>query len=360
MNDHEHPLATLPGIAHHHRYKRPGYCRQRPATTEPSLPLGQILLGDAARTLATLPSASVDLVATSPAYFRLRDYHVAGQLGLEETVDEWVAKIVAVCDELARVLTPTGSLFLNLGDSYSRHVRHGAAPKSLLLAPERVALALTERSWLLRNKIVWSKPAPMPSSVADRLTASWEPIYFFVRSPRYYFDLLPIREPHKTKPGKPRPISRSGKYGAEQAHWAGPLAGSNNGIAKARAEGRPGHPDGRNPGDVWTVHTAGYTGAHFATYPLRLIERPILAACPERVCTACGLPWHRVRRELVASCACGARWRPGVVLDPFMGAGTTAIAAERAGRDWIGIELNPSYRRLALERIAGDRVSRGG
>ena len=141
------------------------------------LPLGQVIVGDAARELARLPAASIDQVVTSPPYFRLRNYDHRGQLGLEDHVDDWAARLVAVADEVARVLTPTGTLWLNLGDTYATHRRQGAARKSLVLGPERIALALTARGWIMRNKIVWAKTTHLPSSVRDRLSASYEVIY---------------------------------------------------------------------------------------------------------------------------------------------------------------------------------------
>ena len=269
----------------------------------------------------------------------------------------WTSRsVAAVCDELARVLRPTGCLWLNLGDSYSRNPRFGAPPKSLLLGPERLMLALSERGWLVRNKVVWAKPNPMPASVTDRLNTTWEPMFLLVRSPHYYFHLDAIREPHRSTrpPASGRPSAT--KYDAlKRPAWAGLLAGSNSGLLKARAEGRAGHPLGKNPGDVWSVATASFGGKHYATFPAGLIERPIKATCPERVCTACGHPWLWSDQSLRPGCRCKAGTRPGIVLDPFMGAGTTALVAQRLGRDWLGIEINPDYARLAVDRIASDR-----
>jgi len=335
-----------------------GYCR-RSAPAWAALPQRDIILGDALTVLRQLPTASVDVVLTSPAYFRLRNYQTDGQLGMEATISEWVDHLVAVCDELARVLKNSGSLWLNLGDSYSRHARFGALPKSLLLGPERLLIALADRGWIVRNKVVWRKPNPMPSSVRDRLNTTWEPMFLLVRSSRPFFDLDVIREPLLTNrpPIKTSPVGL--KFaGGKHPTWAGPLAGSNDGLLKARAEGRSGHPLGKNPGDAWTVATANFAGQHFATFPAALIERPLKATCPERVCVSCGSPWLRTDQRLRPDCRCKAAWRPGVVLDPFMGAGTTAIVAERLGRDWLGIELNPDYRDLALDRITTERAKR--
>lgn len=336
------------------------YCRRSgPAgrSAHPTIETNRILIGDALTVLRSLPYRSIDSVITSPPYFLLRNYGVADQLGTESTVDEYASNIVAVCDEIARVLQPSGTLWLNLGDSYSRHTKFGSVPKSLLLAPERILLQLSQRGWIVRNKVVWAKPNPMPSSVRDRLSCTWEPIYMLVRSERYWFDLDAVRMPHTTL-RKPSRVTPAAKYGGKRPAWAGPLAGLNDGLTRAQIEGRSGHPFGKNPGDVWTIATAGFRGAHFATFPVQLIERPILATVPERVCSQCATPWKRVDSLLVANCTCGAESRPGVVLDPFIGAGTVAVAAERHGRDWLGIEINPAYAELARQRIAAARRKR--
>jgi site-specific DNA-methyltransferase (adenine-specific) len=349
-----------------------------------------ILTGEALAQLRTLPKNSIDTVVTSPPYFLLRRYDAGdGEIGIEETVTDYVRRLVAVLDELARVLKPGGSVWLNLSDGYSRHERYGAPPKSLLLAPERVLTALSNSGWIVRNKVVWAKPNPMPASVRDRLTCSWEALFLLVRSPLYFFDLDAIRIPHRSQRSASSPSGDSLKYnGGKRPEWAGPLAGSNDGLLKARAEGRSGHLLGKNPGDVWTVATAGYRGAHFATFPETLIRRPILATCPERVCSSCGKPWKQASRssvvgsrvptprddyvmrhasgwltlhergELEPGCGCQVGFRPGLVLDPFMGSGTTALVAESLGREWLGIELKPDYVELATERIATARTQR--
>jgi DNA modification methylase len=327
-------------------------------SAQPIIPSNQIIVADVLAGLRRLPSASADCVITSPPYFLLRNYSVDDQIGGEADVADYVQRLLAVCDELARVLKPAGTFWLNLGDSYSRHNRYGAPPKSLLLAPERILIGLFERGWIVRNKIVWAKPNPMPSSVGDRLSCTWEPLYLLVRSEQYFFGLDAIRQPHTTK-RTPALTAPKAKYGGKRPTWAGPLAGANDGLTRAHAEGRVGHPLGKNPGDVWTIATAGFRGAHFATFPPRLIERPILAAVPERVCVACGRAWQRAHSVLRSTCSCGARWRPGLVLDPFMGAGTVAIVAEQHGRDWLGIELNPEYAQLAEQRIQVARDQRG-
>lgn len=316
-----------------------------------ALPRNTILHGDAVTRLAQLPTGQVDCVITSPPYFQLRDYGVPGQLGLERTVSAWVEGQRAVARQLARVLKPAGSLWVNLGDSFSRAPRFGAPTKGMLLAPERFLLAMADDGWIVRGKIIWVKPNPMPSAVSDRLTNAYEVVYLLARSPQYYFDLDAIRVPHP----EPGPGGR-------------PLAG-------------------KNPGDVWTIPTHGFKGAHFATFPPDLVRRPLLAGCPEAVCTACGQPWRRrvtiARVDLPGSstpaaqpvadrhvarfrgrwntvrtigqlqpCDCGAATRPGVVLDPYFGSGTVGVVAREHGRDWLGIELNPAYAAIAQTRLA--------
>jgi DNA modification methylase len=323
-----------------------------------SLPRNQVLIGDARFELVGLPEASVDMVLTSPPYFRLRDYQVSGQLGLEHSVGDWVDNLRAVAQEVARVLTPTGCFWLNVGDSYSLHARQGAKRKSLLFGPERLALALISDGWRLRNKIVWQKANPMPSSVRDRLSCTWEALYVFVRHEHYFFDLDAIRMPHQSTPPKPR---LGGIPTAQREAWRGPNGDDASGLSAMKAQGRIGHLLGKNPGDVWKIASSNYRGAHHATFPVALAMRVIAAGCPEARCVVCRQPWKRqtirvlgnvaVRGSLEASCRCGAPREPGLVLDPFMGAGSTAIAAEQLGRDWLGVELNPDFAGLAIRRI---------
>ncbi len=334
-----------------------------------SVPRNTILIGDVRHRLAKLPDASVDCVITSPPYFQLRDYGIDGQMGLEPTIDGWVSDLRVAMRGVARILRPTGSLWLNLGDSYSRHAHFGAAPKSLLLAPERLATALIEDGWTLRNKVIWSKANAMPNSVRDRLACRWEVIYFLVRQRHYFFDLDAIREPHrsfvsKQRRAKPTPVSLD--QPTRRPKWAGPLAGNNSGLVRLKSLGLAGHPLGKNPGDVWSVSASNFRGPHFATFPVALIKRPLLATCPERVCVRCGTPWIRPRLvggphpattkpPIRPDCRCRKGWRPGLVLDPFFGAGTVGLLAEQYQRDWLGIEINPAFARLAKDRIVAAR-----
>jgi DNA modification methylase len=320
-----------------------------------SLPRNTVLVGDAVEVLRTLPSGSIDVAVTSPPYFQLRSYGVDRQYGLEPHIDAWVAHLQAVCRELQRVLVPTGSLWLNLGDSYSRHPRLGAPAKSLLLGPERLAVRLIADGWHLRNHIVWAKTNPMPASVRDRLACTWEHLYFFTKQPDYFFDLDSIRVPHRSRP--PQPGRRARTY--LPTDWAAPLSNDHGGLPAMKRAGRVGHPGGKNPGDVWSLATAAYRGAHFATFPTKLVERPIRAACPRRRCRRCRLATsHRLGRTALrgAGCSCGVGVEPGVVLDPFMGAGTVGVVAARERRDWIGIEINPTFAALARKRIATEQA----
>jgi len=340
------------------------------ARGDPRLSRNTILLGDVRERLAELPASSVDSVITSPPYFGVRNYGHDQQLGAEADVEGWVADLRAVCREVARVLRPTGSLWLNLGDGYSRRAAEGAAMKSLLLGPSRVALGLLQDGWILRNQVVWAKSNPMPTSVTDRLSCTYEVVYFFTRSRSYYFDLDAIRVPLRTT--RRQTTSDAGRsyppVGVGAPNRQGWTHNDNQGLSRMKAGGLAGHPLGKNPGDVWTLPTAGFRGGHFAAFPGSLVERPLLATCPERVCSSCGRSWQREleRRQgrllavgqMQPTCRCEAEGLPGIVLDPFMGTGTTALVAEEYGRDWVGIELNPAYVAMAEERLAAARVER--
>ena len=289
--------------------------------SRPALPREEVLIGDAYDQMTRLPDSSVDMVLTSPPYFRLRDYQVDGQLGLEQAVDNWVDNLHAVAGETHRVLVPTGSFWLNVGDTYSTHIRQGAGRKSLLLGPERLALALIGDGWLLRSRIAWAKPNPMPSSVKDRLTAGWEYLYVFVKQSRYFFDLDAIRQPHSSRPSKQQRVTASVR-GREA--WRGPNSGSASGIETMRAQGRVAHPLGKNPTDVWRIASSNYRGAHHATFPIALATLAIAAGTPEARCTRCRLPWKRpilrqlgglgMRGELSPTCNCQASSEPGLVM----------------------------------------------
>jgi site-specific DNA-methyltransferase (adenine-specific) len=315
----------------------------RRATVPFEAPRNVVLAGDVRKVLADLPAESIDSVVTSPPYFQLRDYGMSKQMGLESTVDEWVDELRLVMGGIARVLKPTGSVWLNLSDTFSRHQRYGAPAKSLLLGPERLALALIEDGWTIRNKVVWAKSNTMPTSVRDRLSCTWEAIYLLTRNGSYHFDLDAIRIPHRSERKKTAGSRGPSNLASTRPDWAGPLAGNNAGLSRLKAQGLVGHPLGKNPGDVWMMSASNFRGQHFATFPPALVTRPLLATCPERTCTSCGKPWERepslkdrqlvLRRALLPTCDCQADWQQGLVLDPFFGSGTTGLVAEKHQRD---------------------------
>ena len=295
--------------------------------------------GDALAVLTDLPDRSVDCIVTSPPYFGLRDYGVDGQIGAEPSPAEFVAALVAVFREARRVLADDGTLWLNLGDSYvhkkasgpqgrdgERATRtftadaaggwSGLPDKNLLGIPWRVALALQDDGWTLRNEIIWHKPNAMPESVADRLSNRHEHLFLLTKQPRYWFDLDPIREPRSEVSIKRATPHRSpaGKAAREGLPYAGIASPQTLALSQMMHDG------GRNPGDVWTIATQPFTEAHFATMPPALAERCVQAGC-----------------------------KPGgTVLDPFSGSGTTGLAAARHGRRYVGIDLNADYLDLSL------------
>jgi DNA modification methylase len=310
----------------------------------------RILQGDCRDVLKTLPEESVHCIVTSPPYWGLRDYGVPGQIGLEPDPDEWLAQMVQVFQEAGRVLRRDGTLWLNLGDAYGSgtradrdcssttkhgywnnpaiHKRLSSPAKQLLGLPWRVALALQANGWYLRQDIIWHKPNPMPESVTDRCTKAHEYLFLLAKSERYYYDADAIREPHstdaekyKTPEGKRAGISCE-DY--EERKWHD----RSDGLARPpmTMKNREYHPLGRNKRSVWSVATQPYREAHFATFPPALISPCILAGCPEG----------------------------GTVLDPFGGAGTTGLVADRLGRDALLVELNPEYVAMARQRIRDD------
>lgn len=299
--------------------------------------------GDVLDVLKTLPDESVQTCITSPPYFGLRDYGMEGQIGLEPTIEDYVGKMVDVFSEVRRVLKDDGTLWLNLGDSYSsfkdKGVRQqtlagksrtepsggkarnrdraameacGLKNKDLIGIPWRVALALQADGWFLRQDIIWNKPNPMPESVTDRCTKSHEYIFMLAKSQRYYYDQGAIKEPQTT----PMDTKANQSFGAP--------GGKAEAVYGAKVSGDKWVPSGvRNKRSVWTVTTKPFAGAHFATFPPDLIRPCVLAGAPAG----------------------------GVVLDPFSGSGTTGMVAVEEGRKHIGIELNPEYQELAVERI---------
>jgi len=297
--------------------------------------INKIYTGDTIDVLKTLPDKSINCCVTSPPYWGLRDYGKDDQIGLEKTPDLFVSKLVEVFQQVKRVLKDDGTLWLNLGDSYSRvggpqpeqsvrkNTEHvvdafkgsskgvvGLKPKDLIGIPWMVAFALRTDGWYLRQDIIWHKPNPMPESVKDRCTKSHEYIFLLSKSPKYHYDHEAIKEPARNWGTRDRSKMRNGTTDPKLKH-----------------HGLTGKPDEENPmknkRDVWTVTTRSFKGAHFATFPPDLITPCILAGCPEG----------------------------GTVLDPFSGAGTTALVSKMNKRKYVGIELNPEYVELSENRL---------
>ena len=371
----------------------------------------RIIVGDVIDGLRTLDAGSVQCCVTSPPYWGLRDYGVGGQIGLEKTPDEFVAKMVDVFREVRRVLRDDGTLWLNLGDSYAKagvsglglhtetsttgkpnpyaavkkEIPDGLKPKDLCMMPWRVAMALQADGWWLRSVICWAKKAPMPESVTDRPTSSWDPIFLLAKSERYFYDAEAVKEPLTEAAVKRQAYGRSNQWGhiidANQ-HT------DNREHADAKSYGAGDGPTGRNQRNVWHLGPEPYAEAHFATFPTEIPRRAIRAGTSEKgCCAACGAPWRRVveRKNMVIApsgregriaghgqrstsgamvepptsktlgwkpgCGCGAECVPCVVLDPFLGSGTTVAVARELGRYGVGCELNPEYVALARERI---------
>lgn len=304
-----------------------------------------VIVGDARAELCKLPADSVHCCVTSPPYYGLRDYGCEGQIGLEPTPDEYVAALVGVFREVRRVLRRDGTLWLNIGDSYSSHdpgghrdghflnpggrqseaamgVRNragtyviGMKRKDLIGIPWMLAFALRADGWWLRQDIIWAKPNPMPESVTDRCTKAHEYLFLLSKSERYYYDAKAIAEP----------ALRAGEipYGSVKVGLTPYLTPGKQNLDRAAVIPVA---ENRNKRSVWTVPTQPYAEAHFATFPPALIEPCIKAGSPIG----------------------------GTVLDPFSGAGTTGLVADRLGRNAIGVELNPEYAEMARRRITED------
>lgn len=307
--------------------------------------------GDALAVLHELPDRDVDCIVTSPPYFGLRDYGVDGQIGAEASPAEFVAAMVAVFREAHRVLADDGTLWLNLGDSYNAHPGQrkvgdkagakqaskrgstaapsrsveGLAAKNMIGIPWRVAFALQDDGWILRNDIIWAKPNGMPESVNDRLASKHEHLFLLTKSPRYHFDLDAIRQPLA-----PSSVSRlaqdvENQVGTERANGGA----KTNGNLKAVGDTAR----GANPGDWWVIPTQPFSEAHFATMPPALAERCVMAGCKPH----------------------------GTVLDPFSGSGTTGYAAAKHDRRYVGIDLSADYLDLSLRtRLAQPAFTFGG
>jgi len=371
-----------------------------------------IYAGDCIKSLKNMPEQSINTCITSPPYYGLRDYGVKGQLGLEETPKQFVDNLVNVFKEVRRVLRDDGTVWLNLGDSYgaqngkgfnthadkgltnrstdmqerygniSSHnnmkERTGLPPKSLIGIPFKVAFAMQEDGWILRQDIIWHKPNPMPESVRDRCTKAHEYIFLFSKNKKYYYDNEAIKEDSvsvnsKGEKGKPNSVKNIGKS----------VEGVDGFDVRKGFKNMGAYPK-KNKRSVWTVATQPFKEAHFATYPTKLIEPCILAGCPEKSCINCGEPYLR---KVVKSGEIQRRWsknnadgspyekqgsmqniykdmglqkqcdcqtnetKGGTVLDPFAGSGTTGIVAANHNCNSVLLELNEEYIELAKDRI---------
>ena len=311
--------------------------------------VNKVIHGDCLDVMREMPDKSVNCCVTSPPYWGLRNYGVDGQLGLEKTPEEYVEKMVVIFREVKRILRGDGTLWLNLGDSYSQgsawsdsddkrlrdrfkgqtaehkpgrgndlatHRAVSLLPKNLVGIPWRVAFALQADGWYLRSDIIWSKPNPMPESVTDRPTRAHEYIFLLSKSRKYYYDAEAIRE--KGESGEyDLTMRKEGRMDGTRYLASGTrqmVAGMSLGVGR----------EYRNKRSIWTIATRCYSEAHFATFPEKLIEPCILAGCPES----------------------------GIVIDPFIGSGTTAKVAQEMKRDFIGIELNGKYIPLIENRTA--------
>lgn len=376
-------------------------------------------VGDVFEVLRALNDASVDCVVTSPPYWGLRDYGVAGQIGLEPTLGEHLQIMVDVFREIRRVLKPHGTLWLNYGDCYASTPNGKSAeaykaegsddrtfrnkpfstvgpiydpnyhrtarghfqvsdrqsrvetggrvvaggylkPKDLCMIPNRLAIALQEDGWWVRSEIIWHKPNPMPESVYDRPTTAHEKVFLLTKGEDYFYDDEAIREPVTggSKPRKSGPESRQNKDRTPRARkpGVGPKSVGEASRVKSKASFHATTTDiieTRNARNVWSIAPKAFRGAHFATFPPALAERCIKAGTPKSICGFCG-----------AVSGCGGICelyprRPGVVLDPFGGAGTVGLVAEQLGRSSILIEINPDYADIAEARLGGSRRPNG-
>ena len=321
-----------------------------------------IINGNSLEVLKSLPDNSIDCCVTSPPYYALRDYGCDGQIGLEETPEKYIERLCEVFSEVRRVLTPEGTLWLNIGDSYNgnkvgntevvknkkvsesndfhKKLWGGAKPKDLIGIPWMLAFALRSQGWYLRQAIFWQKPNPMPESVTDRCTKSHEYIFLMSKSQKYYFDYEAIQEPCADQSrtnyacgNRTNGINKDrndNDFGERSKNWKPRTKNCQydgqkpNSFHLSRENGEPDKEYYvRNKRDVWSVNVKPCSEAHFATYPFELIKPCILAGCPEN----------------------------GIVLDPFMGSGTTAIVARSLNRNYLGVELNPEYIKIAHKRL---------
>lgn len=315
-----------------------------------SIQLDTIHTGDCLEVLRTLPSESIHCCVTSPPYYALRDYGMGGQIGREASPKEYILRLTEVFTEVRRVLRSDGTLWLNISDTYAgkgnqgdftdpknpngrngqtvalNNKVEGCKPKDMIGIPWMLAFSLRDSGWYLRNDIIWMKENPMPESVKDRCARCYEHIFLFSKSRKYFFDYKAISEP--IAPGTASRLKR-GVKGSNKYRVPIPGQAKQQTINLYREHGEI--TDDminplRNKRDVWIINTVPFKGGHYAAYPPKLVETCLLAGCP----------------------------KDGVVLDPFMGSGTTGMVAKQLDRHYVGIELNPEYKELAEARIGGE------
>ena len=370
-----------------------------------TLDLNKIYQGDALEVLQTFPDESVDMCITSPPYWGLRDYGEDEQLGLESTPEEFIDNLCNIFDEVKRCLRPHGTCWVNLGDTYANSgygkgtgsfknknnpstmtpkVKCDLPQKCLVQIPSRFTIEMTNRGWILRNEIIWHKPSCLPSPATDRYTVDFEKLFFFTKNRKYHFKQQ--FEPMVSKPHAP-----GNKFHKDKVSGPNDRGGKSQWDDTSRVWSSD---RGRNKRTVWSINPASFKEAHFATYPPALLESPIDAGCPLYVCSKCGKAreeiTEKVKHELsevytgqgkkdyksakaenpsdvkrrvldsmrtenvvvgYTDCGCNEDFVPGVVLDPFIGSGTTAEIAMKQDKNWVGIDLNSDYIDIADKRL---------
>lgn len=292
--------------------------------------LNKIYQGDSLEVLKTFPSDSIDCIVTSPPYYGLRDYGVEGQIGQEKTPQQYIQNLMKIFDECKRVLKKTGSCWVNIGDSYGgtgdkkgykdpkyKEGRNGQdisltkklSPKSLLGIPERFVITMTDSGWIRRNTVIWHKPNCMPSSAKDRFTIDFEYLYFFTKSPKYYFETQYESLSNNSDVKYRQELRKNKQYNSKQPY--------KDNLPKSFDFEK------RLKRAAWSIPTKPFPEAHFAVFPEKLVETPIKACCPSN----------------------------GVVLDPFMGSGTVGVAALKQNKNYVGIELSKEYIEIAEKRL---------
>ena len=341
--------------------------------------LNTIQHGECLELLRQLPDESIDCCVTSPPYWNLRDFGVEGQLGMEETFHEYIENLCTIFNEVRRVLKPEGTCWVNMGDTYSgtkqgktdekitRYLKEASQriekkrskfpDKCLLQIPARFAIEMCNHGWILRNEIIWYKPNAMPASVRDRFTVDFEKLFFFTKSPAYYYE-----RQFETLSNPDRKNFTSGKrsFGVNKDRNDNDLGERSKNFS---------FPQGRNKRCVWRIPTQPFPEAHFAVFPEALCETPIKASCNDKpesyraiqeeqkgnrsigVVARQGVGYNEYENKGYTDCGCNAGFESGIVLDPFCGSGTTLVVASKLKRKYLGFEINPDYVEIARKRL---------